>query len=82
MRRNGTLHLLNVFSLKIEFYRDIEEEETWVGVIAAIGKGLKPYIKHLKRAIVEEDITRLTEIKIKRISKFDIDKAQQKNRGS
>ena len=59
-------------------YRDIEEEETWVGVIAAIGKGLKPYIKHLKRAVVEEDITRLTEIKIKRISKFDIDKAQQK----
>ncbi len=59
-------------------YRDIEEEETWVGVIAAIGKGLKPHIKHLKRAVVEEDITRLTEIKIKRISKFDIDKAQQK----
>jgi len=59
-------------------YRDIEEEETWKGVIAAIDKGLKPYIKHLKRAITEEDIERLTEIRIKRISKFDIDKAQQK----
>jgi len=59
-------------------YRDIEEEETWEGVIAAIDKGLKPHIKHLKRAITEEDITRLTEIRIKRISKFDIDKAQQK----
>lgn len=59
-------------------YRDIEEEETWKGVISAIDKGLKPYIKHLKRAITEEDITRLTEIRIKRISKFDIDKAQQK----
>ena len=59
-------------------YRDIEEEETWEGVIAAIDKGLKPYIKHLKRAITQEDIERLTEIRIKRISKFDIDKAQQK----
>jgi topoisomerase-4 subunit A len=59
-------------------YRDIEEEETWEGVIAAIDKGLKPHIKHLKRAITQEDIERLTEIRIKRISKFDIDKAQQK----
>lgn len=59
-------------------YRDIEEEETWEGVIQAIDKGLKPHIKQLKRAITEEDITRLTEIRIKRISKFDIDKAQQK----
>ena len=59
-------------------YRDIEEEETWEGVINAIDKGLKTHIKHLKRAITVEDITRLTEIRIKRISKFDIDKAQQK----
>jgi len=59
-------------------YRDIEEVETWPGVIEAIDKGLQPHIKHLKRAITEEDITRLTEIRIKRISKFDIDKAQQK----
>ena len=59
-------------------YRDIEEEETWPGVINAIDKGLQPHIKHLKRSITEEDITRLTEIRIKRISKFDIDKAQQK----
>ncbi len=59
-------------------YRDIEEEETWDGVISAIDRGLKPHIDHLKRAITTEDITRLTEIRIKRISKFDIDKAQQK----
>ncbi|HEY5689033.1 MAG TPA: DNA gyrase/topoisomerase IV subunit A [Yeosuana sp.] len=59
-------------------YRDIEEEETWEGVIQAIDKGLLPHIKHLKRAITQEDIERLTEIRIKRISKFDIDKAQQK----
>ena len=58
-------------------YRDIEEEETWEGVIKAIDKGLKPHIKHLKRALTEEDIVRLTEIRIKKISKFDIDKANQ-----
>ena len=59
-------------------YRDIEEEETWEGVINAIDTGLQPHVKHLKRSITEEDIVRLTEIRIKRISKFDIDKAQQK----
>ena len=58
-------------------YRDIEEEETWEGVIAAIDKGLKPHTKNLKRAVTEEDIVRLTEIRIKRISKFDLEKAQQ-----
>ncbi len=59
-------------------YRDIEEEETWEGVISAIDNGLKPHIAHLKRPVTEEDIVKLTEIRIKRISKFDIDKAQQK----
>lgn len=58
-------------------YRDIEEEETWEGVISAIDKGLKPHIKHLHRAVTEEDIVRLTEIKIKRISKFDSNKADE-----
>ncbi len=58
-------------------YRDIEEEETWEGVIKAIDKGLKPHTKHLRRPVTEEDILRLTEIKIKKISKFDLGKAQQ-----
>lgn len=59
-------------------YRDIEEEETWDGVMAAIHKGLQPHIVHLKRAVTDDDVVRLTEIRIKRISKFDLDKAQQK----
>ena len=73
-------HFANLERIFIEnrIYRDIEEEETWEGVISAIDKGLKPHVKHLKRKVTEEDITRLTEIRIKRISKFDIDKAQQK----
>lgn len=58
-------------------YRDIEDQDTWEGVIKAIDEGLKPFIKHLKRPITEEDIVRLTEIRIKKISKFDIDKAKQ-----
>ncbi|MDA9893449.1 DNA gyrase/topoisomerase IV subunit A [Flavobacteriaceae bacterium] len=61
-----------------KIYRDIEEASTWEEVIAFIDKGLKPHIGHLKRPVVEEDIVRLTEIRIKRISKFDLDKAQQK----
>ncbi|QTN39402.1 DNA gyrase/topoisomerase IV subunit A [Cryomorphaceae bacterium] len=72
-------HFANLERIFIEnrIYRDIEEEETWEGVIKAIDKGLKPHTKHLKRAVTEEDIVRLTEIRIKRISKFDLDKAQQ-----
>lgn len=59
-------------------YRDIEEVETWEGVLAAIQAGLEPHTKILKRPVTEEDIVRLTEIRIKRISKFDIDKAEEK----
>ena len=59
-------------------YRDIENVETWKGVIEAIFKGLEPHTKNLKRKIIEDDVIRLTDIKIKRISKFDIDKAQLK----
>ena len=58
-------------------YRDIEEEKTWEGVIKAIAAGLKPYTKELKREVTEEDIVRLTEIRIKKISRFDLNKAQQ-----
>jgi len=59
-------------------YRLIENEDTWKGVIKSIEDGLKPHLSILKRLITEEDVVRLTEIRIKRISKFDIDKAQNK----
>jgi topoisomerase-4 subunit A len=58
-------------------YRDIEEETTWEGVLSAIDKGLKPYKKLFRREIVQEDIVKLTEIRIKRISKFDSFKADE-----
>lgn len=59
-------------------YRDIENSETWESVIETIHAGLKPYKKKLNRAITDEDVTALTEIKIKRISKFDSFKANEK----
>jgi topoisomerase-4 subunit A len=58
-------------------YRRIEEEETWEGVIATVDTGLKPYKKQFKREITQDDILRLLEIKIKRISKFDSFKADE-----
>ncbi len=58
-------------------YRDIEECETWETVIQTIDKGLDPFKKQFYREITEEDIVRLTEIKIKRISKFDAFKADE-----
>ena len=61
-----------------KIYRDIELAETWEEVISFISKGLQPHIGDLKREINNDDIVKLTEIKIKRISKFDLDKAQQK----
>ncbi len=62
-------------------YRDIEECETWEAVITAIDNGLKPYKKLFRREITLDDITRLTEIKIKRISKYDSSRADEYIRG-
>jgi len=61
-----------------KIYRDIEKEESWEGVLTAIKKGVTPFTANLKRNVNEDDINRLTEIKIKRISKFDINKAIEK----
>ena len=58
-------------------YRDIEECETWEAVIQTIDKGLDPFKSQFYREIVEEDIVKLTEIKIKRISRFDSFKADE-----
>ncbi|MGW8123646.1 DNA gyrase/topoisomerase IV subunit A [Roseivirga echinicomitans] len=58
-------------------YRDIEECETWEAVIATIHKGLDPFKPDFYREITDEDVVRLTEIKIKRISRFDAFKADE-----
>lgn len=56
-------------------YLDIEKCETWESVLETIDKGLKPFKKVLKREVTKDDIIRLTEIKIKRISKYNAYKA-------
>lgn len=62
-------------------YRDIEECETWEAVIATIDKGLTPFKPQFYREITQDDIVRLTEIKIKRISRYDSFKADELMRG-
>jgi len=58
-------------------YHDIEECETWESIIETIDKGLEPFKKLLRRGVTEDDIVHLTEIKIKRISKYDSFKADE-----
>jgi topoisomerase-4 subunit A len=76
-------HMSSLEKIFIEerIYRDIEESETWEAVITDIDKGLKPFKKRLLREVTREDIIKLTEIKIKRISKFDVKKADEHIKG-
>ena len=82
LRKSELLEKLLFSSLEKIFienriYRKIEECETFEDVIATVDKGLKPYKKDFYRAITEDDILRLLEIRIKRISKFDAFKADE-----
>jgi topoisomerase-4 subunit A len=76
-------HMSSLEKIFIEekIYRDIEECETWEAVITAIDKGLEPFKKLLYREVTREDIIQLTEIKIKRISRFDAKKADEHIKG-
>jgi topoisomerase-4 subunit A len=87
------LHFASLEKIFIEnrIYRDIEECETWEAVITTIDVGLKRFVStpsepgyasetikiKLLRDVIEEDILRLTEIRIKRISKFNAFKADE-----
>lgn len=67
--------------IRERIYRDIEEAEDWEMALDLIDKGLTPF-KHLfHREITRDDITRLTEIKIKRISKYNEFKADEYLKG-
>ena len=70
-------HMSSLEKIFIEerIYRDIEECETWEAVLEAIDKGLDPFKPKLNREVTRDDIIRLTEIKIKRISRYDVKKA-------
>ncbi len=60
-----------------KIYQRIEDCETWEAIIKTIDHGLEPYKKLLKREVTRDDIVKLTEIKIKRISKYDSKKADE-----
>lgn len=81
LEENWHFSSLEKIFIEKRIYRDIEECETWESVLEMIDKGLKPYKKLLKRVVTTEDIAGLTEIKIKRISKFDAFKADEYIKG-
>ena len=58
-------------------YRRIEKSQTWESVLEEIRSGLQPFIGGLRREVTEEDIVRLTEIRIKRISAYNRFKADE-----
>lgn len=58
-------------------YHQIEELDNWEKIISTIHKALKPFSKNFIRQITDEDVNRLTEIKIKRITKFDLKKSEE-----
>ncbi len=72
-------HFANLERIFIEkrIYKNFEESTTWEAVLAKIDEGLEPYKKIFKREIVREDLVKLTEIKIKKTSRFDLNKAQK-----
>jgi len=77
---NNQWHNISLEKIFIEnrIYRDIEDKTSWELVLSSIEEGLKPYIKKLKKDVSLDDIKKLTEIPIKKISKFDLNKVNEK----
>ena len=80
---NESWHTISLEKIFIEerIYHNIEECTTWESVLETIDTSLEPFKKLLKRVVTQEDIIKLTEIKIKRISKFDSFKADEYIKG-
>ena len=77
---NNQWHNISLEKIFIEnrIYRDIEDKTSWELVLSSIEEGLKPYVKKLKKDVSLDDIKKLTEIPIKKISKFDLNKVNEK----
>ena len=77
---NNQWHNISLEKIFIEnrVYRNIEDKTSWESVLSAIEEGLKPYVKKLKKEVSLDDIKKLTEIPIKKISKFDLNKVNEK----
>ncbi|MFI3288219.1 MAG: DNA gyrase/topoisomerase IV subunit A [Rikenellaceae bacterium] len=72
-------HMSSLEKIFIEnrIYLSIEECETWESVIETIDREITPFKRLLRRDVSREDIIKLTEIKIKRISKYDAFKSDE-----
>ncbi len=72
-------HMSSLERIFIEnkIYQRIEECETMEAIIQTIDHGLDPFKKTLRREVTRDDIIKLTEIRIKRISRFDAKKADE-----
>ena len=73
------LHAKTLEQIFIEnrIYKEIEEQETAAAVNKAVVDGLKPFQKLIKRDVIDEDVTTLLRIPIRRISLYDINKASE-----
>ena len=73
-------HSISLERIFIEnrIYRDIEEKTTWDEVLSTIESGLDPFKSKLKKDVTVDDIKKLTEIPIRKISKFDLNKVKDK----
>lgn len=78
-RLNEKLHSLLLEQIFIEerIYKNIEECPTYDEVITTVDMGIAPFTDRLLRPVTKEDIEKLLEIKIKRISRYDIDKKEK-----
>ena len=80
---NNQWHNISLEKIFIEnrIYRDIEDKTSWESVLSSIEEGLKPFTKKLRKQVSLDDIKKLTEIPIKKISKFDLNKVNEKLKG-
>ena len=81
LEENWHMSSLEKIFIENRIYNSIEECETWESVIETIDRGLEPFKKLLRREVTRDDIIKLTEIKIKRISKYDSFKANEQIKG-
>lgn len=81
-RLQDRLHarMLEQIFIAERLYKNIEEEISYEAVVQSVEDALVPFRSELLRDVTLEDIERLLEIKIKRISRFDIEKQQKEIR--
>ncbi|MGZ8899223.1 MAG: DNA topoisomerase IV subunit A [Limisphaerales bacterium] len=73
------LHFRTLERIFIEerIYKKIEQCKTNEAVVKAVYDGFKPFEKEILRPIIDEDVERLLQVRIRRISLFDINKHRE-----